>query len=229
MKKRVEICLAVIFLMGILGLAEKGFDLQGAPFAQASGEQKAPQLKMTLAKSVLFEKPQLFDEDLESNKTNELLGKKITAEKSFACKSGVTELETGLLEIVGETPMREMIPFIAQRENKVAAFLVGIAKKESSFGLASPFKDGSTCFNYWGYKGQGARGTAMGYSCFASAQEAVEVVGNRLAVLIEKDRNTPVRMVDTWKCGRSCAGDPGAPSWVSTVALYFDKIVKMEG
>jgi len=130
-----------------------------------------------------------------------------------------------LYEIVGDTPIKDMVPFISERDRKVAAFLVGIAKKESSFGLASPLKDGETCYNYWGYKGAGGRGTGMGYACFASAEEAIKVVGDRIEVLVNKERNTPARMVDTWKCGTSCVGDPGAPGWVSTVALYFEKIV----
>jgi len=135
------------------------------------------------------------------------------------------DLEKRLYDMVGDSPIREMVPFIAKRDQRTAAFLVGIAKKESSFGFASPSKDGITCFNYWGYKGSAGRGTGMGYACFASAEEAVRIVGDRLGVLVEKKRDTPARMVDTWKCGISCAGDPGAPSWVSTVALYFNKIV----
>lgn len=130
-----------------------------------------------------------------------------------------------LYGIVGESPIKEMVPFISERDEKVAAFLVGIAKKESSFGSRSPLKDGKTCYNYWGYKGSAGRGTGMGYACFASAEEAIQVVGDRIETLVEKDRNTPARMVDTWKCGRSCAGDPGAPGWVSTVAMYFNQIV----
>ena len=130
-----------------------------------------------------------------------------------------------LYTIVGETPIKEMVPFISERDDKVAAFLIGMAKKESSFGLASPSKDGQTCYNYWGYKGEGQRGTGMGYACFASAEEAIKVVGDRIETLVGKGRNTPARMVDTWKCGVSCAGDPGAPSWTATVALYFNQIV----
>lgn len=128
--------------------------------------------------------------------------------------------------IVGDAPIKEMVPFISKRDDKVAAFLIGIAKKESSFGYASPSKDGQTCYNYWGYKGSAGRGTGMGYACFASAEEAVSIVGDRIEVLVGKDRSTPAKMVDTWKCGKSCKGDPGAPGWVSTVALYFEKIVE---
>lgn len=127
--------------------------------------------------------------------------------------------------IVGDAPIKEMVPFIAKRDKKVAAFLVGIAKKESSFGSASPSKNGETCYNYWGYKGSAGNGNINGYACFSSAEEAVEIVGDRIETLVNKDRNTPARMVNTWKCGTSCAGDPGAPGWVSTVAAYFEKIV----
>lgn len=148
----------------------------------------------------------------------EIFGQKIDgSNKEFAQK---------LYEIVGEAPIKEMVPYISERDDEVAAFLIGIAKKESSFGYASPLKDGETCYNYWGYKGSAGRGTGMGYACFASAEEAVDIVGNRIEVLIGKNRNTPAKMVDTWKCGTSCKGDPGAPSWVSTVSMYFNKIVE---
>jgi hypothetical protein len=144
-------------------------------------------------------------------------------------KKESNKLAQMLYEMVGETPIKQMIPFISERDDRVAAFLVGIAKKESSFGEHVPTLDGQDCFNYWGYKGVGERGTGMGYACFASAEEAIKVVGNRLEVLVNKERNTPARMVDTWKCGRSCAGDPGAPGWTSTVAIYFNQIVNHEG
>ena len=132
--------------------------------------------------------------------------------------------------LVGNSPIRDMVPFISQRDQKVAAFLVGIADKESGLGSDSPSKDGKTCYNYWGYKGEGGRGDGMGYACFASAQEAVETVGDRIQNLVDNNnRTTPAKMVDTWKCGTSCEGDPGAPGWVSTVALYFNKIVDQNG
>ncbi len=184
-----------------------------------SGNLKSPLLEQ---KTKLFEK-----EKAKIVKKTEIsaIEKKVVVEESLDSK----ELAAVIYDIVGETPLKEMVPHIARYRSDVAAFLVGIAKKESSFGLASPSKGGTTCYNYWGYKGSGSRGTSLGYSCFGSAQEAVEIVGKRIEVLVNKDRNTPVKMVDTWKCGKSCAGDPGAPGWVSTVALYFNKIVKNEG
>lgn len=137
-------------------------------------------------------------------------------------------MEQKIYNVVGETPIAEMAPYIAQREEKVAAFLVGIAKKESSWGLASPSKDGQTCYNYWGYKSSGSKGTSMGYACFGSPQEAVEVVGNRLQnLVIDKKLDTPAKLI-VWKCGSTCKGhDPaGVAKWVSDVNQYFGKIVQ---
>ena len=130
-----------------------------------------------------------------------------------------------LYEIVGDAPIKEMIPFISKRDERVAAFLIGIAKKESSFGEHAPSREGKDCHNYWGYKGSAGNGSVKGYACFENAEEAIEIVGNRIEVLVNKNHTTPEHMVNTWKCGTSCKGDPGAPSWVSTVALYFEKIV----
>jgi len=190
-----------------------------ASYAQAEGDQfdNSAQIKLMISgspKEVL-----MMDNSLSSPRQQN------SAPEQQEKKDGNESLEKRLYDMVGDAPIREMVPFIAQRDSRVAAFLVGIAKKESSFGFASPSKDGITCYNYWGYKGSAGRGTGMGYACFASAEEAVQVVGDRLGVLVEKKRDTPLRMVDTWKCGVSCEGDPGAPGWVSTVALYFDKIV----
>ena len=123
-------------------------------------------------------------------------------------------------------PMEAMVPFLAQRDRKTAAFLVSIARKESSWGEHAPTKDGVDCYNYWGYKGTGSRGTGMGYACFASPEEAIEVVGNRLAELVhEKHLDTPERMI-VWKCGSSCAGhDPaGVVKWISDVKSVYIKM-----
>lgn len=180
----------------------------------------------TKVQSPLFgQQKRLFGGTIAKDKQAVALKKELLKQAQADAKLENGQFANELYEIVGDAPIREMVPFISQREEKVAAFLVGIAKKESSFGLASPSKDGETCYNYWGYKSSGERGTAMGYACFGSAEEAIRVVGDRIEVLVNKQRNTPALMVDTWKCGKSCAGDPGAPGWVSTVALYFEKIV----
>jgi hypothetical protein len=215
--KNHNLLFVAIGMMSIGGLAT-GWNFQSTSVAQAASLSQETALEQL--DSPLFEKKAIFPDVVE---------KTTTLREVSTVQPQVSEFEKSLLSIVGDTPIAEMVPFIAKRDNKVAAFLVGIAKKESSFGLASPSKNGNDCHNYWGYKGVGSRGEVEGYSCFASAQEAIETVGDRIETLVGNDRNTPAKMVDTWKCGRSCAGDPGAPSWVSTVALYFDEIVKNEG
>jgi hypothetical protein len=206
----------------IFGLMARIWDAQPVFYAHA---YTVTNEKSANVESPLLEQPaQLFAKKDEKNVSNkaDLHIKNKYQKESF---SGLDGFSDRIYAIVGDAPIKEMVPFISKRNEKVAAFLIGIAKKESSFGSASPSKDGETCYNYWGYKGSGGNGTSMGYACFASAKEAVETVGNRIEVLINKDRNTPASMVHTWKCGRDCSGDPGAPGWVSTVALYFNKLV----
>ena len=167
---------------------------------------------------LFIEQPNLFT---ENSRKNQLSRSKSKKSGSFSS----TNFADKIYAIVGEAPIKEMVPFISKRNEKVAAFLVGIAKKESSFGEHSPSLDGQDCHNYWGYKGSASSGSVKGYACFGSAEEAIETVGNRIEALVGEDHNTPARMVNTWKCGKSCAGDPGAPGWVSTVASCFEKIV----
>ncbi len=129
-----------------------------------------------------------------------------------------------ILNLVGGYPIEAMAAKISREERTVAAFLIGIAKKESDWGKHSPKKDGRDCYNYWGYKG-GYNLTASGYSCFDSPEQAVEMVGGRISELVDKKINTPERMV-VWKCGSSCAGhDPGGVrKWISDVSSYFYKL-----
>jgi hypothetical protein len=134
-------------------------------------------------------------------------------------------LEQEIEPILSGTPMESMIKPISQQDKIVAAFLVGIALKESHLGRRAPVKNGQDCYNYWGYKG-GINPTAGGYSCFSSPEEAVKVVGKRLKKLaIEQKRNTPNKML-VWKCGSSCAGHSanGVQKWISDVSIYFNKV-----
>ncbi len=164
--------------------------------------------------------------------------KKIEKEKSYLIKNEVAlknkedvaedSTENQLHQMVGGAPIKEMIPFIAKLDRKVAAFVVGIAKKESDWGRHAPSQGGRTCYNYWGYKGSGSRGTSMGYACFGSPEEAVEIVGKRIETLVAKNINEPRKML-VWKCGSSCSGhDPaGVQKWVSDVSLYFGKVMQI--
>jgi len=140
-------------------------------------------------------------------------------------KKTASPRETQIKKMVAYAPIREMAPFIARKDKKVAAYLVAIAKKESNWGAYSPKKDGEECYNYWGYRGP-ENTTESGYSCFDSPAQAVNVVGRRLADLIEKKINTPRDMV-VWKCGRNRADQrtASAAKWVRDVNLYYKKMM----
>lgn len=126
-------------------------------------------------------------------------------------------------------PIEIMAPVIAEYDREVAALIVGIAKKESNWGKRVPLdKDGADCFNYWGWKGAGARGVAMGHGCFGTPEEAVRAVGNRITELVEKRKTSEPKSMIVWKCGSSCAthSPESVRKWISDVDLYYRKIVQ---
>lgn len=138
----------------------------------------------------------------------------------------ISQLEEEIKTITKNHPIEEMAPFIAEYDKKIAALIVGIAKKESNWGKRSPSKNGQTCYNYWGYKGHGSKGVAMGYGCFGSPKEAVDAIGGRISELANQNIDTPAKMV-VWKCGRSCAatgGQAAADKWIADVNVYYKKI-----
>jgi hypothetical protein len=47
-----------------------------------------------------------------------------------------------------------MAPYISEQNQDTAAFIVGIAKKESNWGKRVPKREGKDCYNYWGYRGK---------------------------------------------------------------------------
>lgn len=160
-----------------------------------------------------------FQEELARQNENRQLCEVASEKDSVATKPSLEE--SAYLNMVKGHPMEAMISRIAQKDKTVAAFLIGIAKKESDWGTYSPKKDGRDCYNYWGYRG-GYNSTDSGYSCFDSPEQAVDVVGDRLSDLIAKKIDTPARMV-VWKCGSTCAGhDPVAvKKWISDVDAYY--------
>lgn len=131
-------------------------------------------------------------------------------------------------EMTAGYPIERMAPAIAQYDRGVAALIVGIAKKESDWGKHVPLDEsGADCFNYWGYKGAGTRGVAMGHGCFGSPEEAVTAVGDRLTELVAlRQTSEPANMI-IWKCGSSCKGhtDVSVKKWISDVSFYYDRIV----
>lgn len=139
----------------------------------------------------------------------------------------LSQLEIKIDQMVTGHPIEAMVPFIAQKNQEVAAFLVAIAKKESNWGEHTPKKDGRECFNYWGYRGS-YNPTNSGYSCFDSPEQAVAEVGGRIEELLSQKINTPREMV-VWKCGSDCeaaGGQAAARKWIRDVDYYFRKINK---
>lgn len=137
------------------------------------------------------------------------------------------KLEEEIRAMVKGYPIEDMVPYIAKKDRIVAAFLVGIAKKESNWGKRVPVLQGQDCYNYWGYRGQRKLMGTGGHTCFNSRKDAVDTVAKRIQNLIEdKKLNTPEKMV-IWKCGSNCAvtgGQAAANKWISDVDKYFRKL-----
>ncbi len=134
------------------------------------------------------------------------------------------DLEEEINKIVDGSPMKKMTPLIAQLDNRVAAFMVAIAKKESNLGRRVPVLDGEDCYNYWGYRGIRDRMGSGGHTCFDSPKDAVETVARRIGNLVKADIDTPQEMV-IWKCGSSCEGhsDYSVEKWIDDVEMYYEK------
>ena len=219
----VKKCLFVVFgVVGVACLFLLSGDFEGevaqAQVPTQSGVDFMKSLMTSDARDILVVKG-------ENEPINPLIAPSLPCEDVRSGES--SPLEKKLYEALGNSPMKSMVPFISQKDKRVAGLLVGIAKIESGFGVASPSRDGKTCFNYWGYKGSGSRGQGMGYACFGSEEEAISVVGGRIETLVQKKLDTPAKMV-VWKCGSSCAGHDGeaVQRWIGNVSNYFNRIVQ---
>lgn len=123
-------------------------------------------------------------------------------------------------------PIEEMLPYIFEQDRLTAAFLIGIAKKESNWGKRVPVLNDQDCFNYWGYRGIRRMMGTGGHTCFNSRKDAVETVAKRLNTLINSQQlNTPEKMI-IWKCGFSCNGHSreSVKKWISDVDMYFKQL-----
>jgi len=149
---------------------------------------------------------------------------KIFTPKKTKKKIANSILHNNISSIIKNTPMEEMTDYIADRDDTVAAFIVGIAMKESKFGKYSPKKDGKECYNYWGYRGK-ENTTDSGYSCFDSPKHAIKVVGDRIESITKRGVSTPAQMI-SWKCGSSCAGhNPvSVDKWIADVGINYYRI-----
>lgn len=137
------------------------------------------------------------------------------------------QLEASIQKMVAGTPMEKMAPYIAKKDKIVAAFLVGISKKESNYGRRVPVLNGKDCFNYWGYRGIRKRMGSGGHTCFDNPEDAIETVGGRIERLVKSGVDTPEEMV-LWKCGSDCnatGGWPAAHKWIADVNMYYSKML----
>jgi hypothetical protein len=217
--KNREIKLATILVV-IMGCFFYGNYIKNALF----NEVKAKEMKVIEMDNLLG-----IDEDWQlSDVKNKNLALFLSENKKEIVNKESSKFEDEIKDIIKDYPIEEMAPYIAKYDKRVAALIVGIAKKESNWGLHAPSKNGKTCYNYWGYKGAGSQGVSLGYGCFGSPDEAVDAIGGRISELVDKNIDTPAKMV-VWKCGSSCAGhDPlGVKKWISDVNLYYAKINKL--
>src|SRR3989344_132458 len=123
-------------------------------------------------------------------------------------------------------PIEAMLPYIFEQDRLTAAFLIGIAKKESNWGKRGPVLDDQDCFNYWGYRGVRRMMGTGGHPCFNSRKDAGDTVAKRLDTLIRSEKlNTPEKMI-IWKCGFSCSGHSreSVKKWISDVDMYFKQL-----
>ena len=177
-----------------------------------------------------------INQTVTTSQSEKVLGAEANADDAEAFTRQVLEieqvadqqaLEKEIRKMVKGYPIEKMIPYIAKKDRTVAAFMVAIAKKESSWGVHVPVLNGQDCYNYWGYRGQRKLMGTGGHTCFNSPQDAVDTVAKRIATLVDEyGKNTPEKMV-VWKCGSSCAatgGQAAANKWISDVTMYFDKL-----
>ena len=132
----------------------------------------------------------LIDGDITTQKDAPCIERKEAVSQRVAVDKqpvGDADLTETIRSMTIGYPMEVMAPAISAYDRQVAGLIVGIAKKESNWGKRVPVDaSGADCFNYWGFKGAGSRGVAMGHGCFGSPEEAVRAVGNRIAELVAK-------------------------------------------
>lgn len=152
---------------------------------------------------------------------------KALQEISFRKIKKNSELKMKISGLVKGYPIEAMVPYIARKDKKVAAFLVSIAKKESNWGKRVPVLNGKDCYNYWGYRGAGEKMGSGGHTCFDNPKEAVRIVSQRLDELMKQSKADSPRKMVVWKCGYSCMGhsDYSVNKWIRDVDYYYKKII----
>lgn len=221
--KKNRILVTIFFIVVALALYSQNYDSIFLKDAQARESKEVSDWQMQEYTSLLcFEKDEKVKSSFTAN-SNKKIFCPVSEENSRDLEKEQFQQELDVL--VGGFPIEDMTEAISEYNRDVAGLIVGIAKKESNWGKRSPVKNGKICYNYWGYKGSGSRGSSLGYACFSSPEEAVGVIGKRIEKLVSQGLNTPKKML-VWKCGSSCAGHnpEGVNKWVSDVGMYFRKI-----
>jgi len=130
--------------------------------------------------------------------------------------------------IVKGYPIERMIPYIATKDRKTIAYLIGIAKKESAWGKRRPVLLGKDCYNYWGFRAERERMGSGGHTCFDNPREAVAVVSRRIAEIIARNDAESAKDLLVWKCGSDCSvtgGQAAANKWAEDVDFYAEKVL----
>ncbi len=184
-------------------------------FARSEAPAVVMEQEKTSTASEMTTLPQEANYDPEQDVFFEYFGE-VTKEK----------YEQSIRDMVKGYPIEAMLPYIFKQDRLTAAFLIGIAKKESNWGKRIPVLDGQDCYNYWGYRGIRRMMGTGGHTCFNSRQDAVETVAARLNTLINSEKlDTPDKMI-VWKCGFSCQGHSreSVKKWIADVDMYFSQL-----
>lgn len=137
-------------------------------------------------------------------------------------------LRKDLQTLVEGHPIEEMIPFISNKDRKTAAYIIGIAKKESAWGERKPVLNGEDCYNYWGFRAKRERMGSGGHTCFDTPKEAVDAVATRIDQIIERNDAQSAKDMIVWKCGSDCSvtgGQAAADKWIEDVDMYAEKVL----
>jgi len=130
--------------------------------------------------------------------------------------------------MVKDHPIEAMVPYIAEKDRETAAYMIGIAKKESNWGKRRRVLNGEDCFNYWGFRAKRERMGSGGHTCFDDPRQAVEAVSARISQIIERNDVKSAKDMIVWKCGSNCAatgGQADANKWIKDVDMYAKKIL----
>lgn len=137
-------------------------------------------------------------------------------------------LKKDLHSLVDGHPIATMIPYIAQKDRKTAAYMIGIAKKESNWGMRKPVLEGQDCYNYWGFRATSERMGSGGHTCFDNPKEAVDVVAKRIDQIMSRNDVQSAKNMIVWKCGSDCSvtgGQSAANKWIKDVDMYAKKVL----